>query len=132
MFREAVVAPAQGTTGLARLRRLAGAYVDHMGGTLFEGGSFFAAALHEFDGRPGAVRDRLHAQVTSWEREIRGAFDEARSGKELVVGADADRFVFLLAGIGLSLNLQAQIGERERALTTARAAVQDLLASLAR
>jgi AcrR family transcriptional regulator len=132
MFREAVVAPAQGTTGLARLRRLAGAYVEHMGGTLFDGGSFFAAALHEFDGRPGAVRDRLHTQVTGWEHELRAAFDEARAAKELVASADVERFVFSLTGIGLSLNLQAQTGERERAMSTAHAALQDLLASLAR
>jgi AcrR family transcriptional regulator len=132
MFREAVVLPADGSAGLQRLRRLAAAYVEHMGGTLFQGGSFFAAALHEFDGRPGAVRDRLHEQVKGWERELRSAFDEARAARELASAADVERFAFALTGIGLTLNLLAQMGDRERALTTARTALQDLLASLSR
>ena len=130
MFREAVVTPAHGTTGVAQLRSLAAAYVDHMGGMLFDSGTFFAAESHEFDGRPGAVRDRLHTQVTAWERELGSAFDEAARG-EVARRRRRRRPLRLLVGrIGLSSNLQAQVGERERAVTTARALLNDLLASL--
>jgi AcrR family transcriptional regulator len=132
MFREAVVVPAQALRGVARVRGLATNYVEHMGGALFEGGSFFAAAQHEFDGRPGLVRDRLHAQQRVWEHELRRSFEEARAQKELGASVDVDRFLFALSGIGLVLNLRAQAGDRERALGHARSALVDLLAALAR
>jgi hypothetical protein len=91
MFRSVVVEPAAGLVGFARTKALISAYVAYAGGTLFQGGCFFAAAVHEFDGRPGAVRDRLVAFLANWNREVREATDQARERKELPAGTDADQ-----------------------------------------
>jgi AcrR family transcriptional regulator len=133
LFRAAVLDRAGATSGLARVQTLARAYVDYMSGDVFEGGCFFAAALHEFDSRPGIVRDRLLRHVDEWHSTVRESLEGARTRGELAADVDADGFVFALEGVGLAVNLQARDAERRpRARTLARAAVDGLLAGIAR
>jgi len=121
MFRIAVIDPMASATGLQRLVGLIDGYVDYMGGTLFQGGCFFAAAVHEFDGRPGAVRDRLTEFLATWNGELRDAVEQAHKDGQ-IMQADPEQVIFWATGIGLALNWNAQMGDREKSLAVAKTA----------
>jgi len=127
MFRSVVVEPASQLQGFARLESMITGYVEYAGGRLFQGGCFFAAAVHEFDGRPGAVRDRLSAFLASWNRDLKAAVQDAFDRKEIIANADLDGVVFWATGVALSLNWNAQMGDRDGALAHGRKAVADFL-----
>ena len=123
MFRSVVTDAAAGSTGLVRLAKLIDGYVEYMGGTLFQGGCFFAAAVHEFDGRPGAVRDRLAEFLDAWNGELRDAVEQAHKDGQ-IMQVDPEQVIFWATGIGLALNWNAQMGDREKALQVARSAAR--------
>jgi len=127
MFRSVVVEPASQLQGFARLESMITGYVEYAGGGLFQGGCFFAAAVHEFDGRPGAVRDRLSAFLASWNRDLKAAVQDAFDRKEIIANVDLDGVVFWATGVALSLNWNAQMGDRDSALAHGRKAVADFL-----
>ena len=127
MFRAAVIEPANDKKGFERFKALMTNYVDYAGGTMFQGGCFFAAAIHEFDGRPGAVRDRLATFLAMWNRELKNAVDDAKVRKEVPADTDSDGVVFWATGVGLSLNWNAQMGDREKSLQMGKDAVARFL-----
>lgn len=127
MFRAAVIEPANDKKGFERFKSLMTNYVDYAGGTMFQGGCFFAAAIHEFDGRPGAVRDRLATFLAMWNRELKNAVDDAKARKEIPADSDAEGIVFWATGVGLSLNWNAQMGDRAKSLAMGKDAVARFL-----
>lgn len=105
IFLDTVVRPSREVPpGRQRLEALLVAYVDYCARGPFEGGCFFAAAAHEFDGRPGLVRDRVSAFFDTWNTQLKQAVAEA------VGPADADLLVFQINSIGLGVNFTSQLG----------------------
>lgn len=128
-FFAAVIAPLDGTSGGERLTKIVERYVDLSARGLFDGGCFFAAAAHEFDGRVGPVRDRVVSFFDTWHTELRCAIDGAKKTGEVAESFDADAFVFAVQGIGFSTNLTRQLlGSLEGAQHCAAVAVKALLA----
>jgi AcrR family transcriptional regulator len=121
-FVAEVVTPAlEQPAGSRRLRALAEGYLDYLEREVFAGGCFLAAAAHEFDGRPGAVRDATRDALQRWvsllEREARSAH------------LPEPAFVaFELQAIGLGANLSFQLLDDRTALRRARRAVRRVLA----
>jgi AcrR family transcriptional regulator len=130
MFRAVVLSPLEGKQGLERLTGLIDRYVDYMGGTLFQGGCFFAAAVHEFDGRPGLVRDRLGEFLRMWNDEVRQATVQAKAAKEVHATVDPEQVVFWATGIGLALNWNAQMGDRASSMAITKTAVRNFVKAL--
>ena len=105
IFLDTVVRPSrEAPPGRQRLEALLTAYVDYCARGPFEGGCFFAAAAHEFDGRPGPVRDRVSAFFSTWNTQLKQAAAEAFGQ------ADGDQIVFEVNAIGLGVNFTSQIG----------------------
>ncbi len=129
IFFDAVVRPAQQLpAGFERLEVLVEGYVDYCSRTPFQGGCFFSAAAHEFDGRPGPVRDRVIAFYESWNSQVRLTAQEAAQRGALREGLDLDNVLFELHGVGLAANFTAQLGGgSERARLQGRAAARGLL-----
>lgn len=130
MFCARVIQSAAGAVGFARLSRLIEAYADYAGGTLFQGGCFFAAAVHEFDGRPGLVRDRLSRFLAMWYLEIEQAVNEAVARGEVSHDTDGEAVAFWSIGVGLSLNCNVQMGNRDKAIALGKKAVADFLSHI--
>ncbi|MDP2343696.1 MAG: TetR/AcrR family transcriptional regulator [Deltaproteobacteria bacterium] len=127
MFRVAVIDQAAGKVGFERLTVLVQSYCDYAVGTLFQGGCFFAAAVHEFDGRPGLVRDRLSVFLAMWNREIKDAVEAAQQRNEMITSTTGAAIAFWVAGVGLSLNWNAQMGNREEAIMLGKDQVANFL-----
>lgn len=126
IFVESVIRPAKDAApGKARLEALLAAYIDYASGGPFEGGCFFAAAAHEFDGRPGPVRDRIAAFFTMWNGQLKASILEA------FPQAEADLVVFEVNGLGFGVNFTSQIGlGPETARRMGKEAMRQLVARL--
>jgi AcrR family transcriptional regulator len=124
VFREHVWEPAAAVEpGLERLRALMDAWLDYLGRPVFPGGCFVNAALHEFDGRPGPIRDAVrdvNAQgFAMLEHTIRGA---VKAG-ELPQDTDVPLVAFELQAIATEANAQFQITGSRDVFELARRAV---------
>lgn len=129
IFFDTVVRPAQASpAGLERLATLLGFYMDYCYRGPFEGGCFFAAAAHEFDGRPGPVRDRVALFYDNWNRQLRAAAQEAAQKGHLKPDTDIEALVFQVCGLGFAANFAAQLqGGTEKARQQAGEAVKSVL-----
>lgn len=131
IFFADVVLPALETgPGLLRLRTLAERWVDYVPRS-WDGGCLLASLGHEFDGRDGPVKDRLQAFVNRLRHAVVTAAEDAvrRGDIRDVAGDDV---MFSLFGIVLSLNLQTQMGDRDRAALEAQRALAWYLGDLAK
>jgi len=120
-FVREVVEPARDAEdGAPRLRALCDGYLDHLERGVFAGGCFWAAASIEFDGRPGAVRDRVRSAVAAWLAEL-----ERQAG---IAGVDDPRLVaFELQALVQAANSNFQLFGDRTAFRLAREAVERLV-----
>src|SRR5688500_9661779 len=67
-FRETVLEPARlaAPRGLRRIVALLDAWIAYSRDRVFPGGCFFAAAVADFDSKPGPVRDAIARAYESW------------------------------------------------------------------
>lgn len=113
--------------GLARLRALVRAWLDHLEAVPYRGGCFFASVGLDLAARPGPVRDDV-ARQTAW---LVGRLDEqarlaARLG-ELAEEAAPELLVFQLHALAQEANLRRQLLDDADAFETARLAVDEVL-----
>lgn len=109
IFRQLVIEPARDQSGIVRLGTLIRCYADYCANGPFDGGCFFSAAAHEFDGRPGQVRDRLVAFADAWCGELRSAARDAAQRGELAPGVDPAMVAFEVLALGLGGNFYSQL-----------------------
>jgi AcrR family transcriptional regulator len=101
---EVVVPLGEHESGPERLRALCDNYLGYMERQVFPGGCFWASVTHEFDNRPGPVRDLLRERMEAWlkalEAEARGAgFDDpAQIAFEVHSAAQGANSAFQLLG----------------------------------
>jgi AcrR family transcriptional regulator len=133
IFFDAVVRPAhEQPPGIDRLALLVDGYAAYCARGPFEGGCFFAAAAHEFDGRPGQVRNRVIAYFDTWATVLRTAAIEAGQRAQLREGIDVEELIFEVQAIGLAANVTAQIGGGvERAKLLSKEAARSLVERIA-
>lgn len=122
LFEEEVLGPALAEpAGLARVRALAGRFLEHVGRGTFPGGCFFASVGAEVDSRPGPLRDRIAAIQRDWLALMQRAIGEAQAAGQLDAGADAAQVAFevnaMLAGAHAAYLLQGQPAVLGRART---------------
>jgi AcrR family transcriptional regulator len=124
IFIATVIAPAnEAAEGAPRLRALCDRYLDHLEREVFPGGCFLAQAGHEFDGRPGPVRDALGSALSAWLSLLQGQAEVA--GAE-----DPARLAFELHSIGLGANTGFQLLGDRRVFAFARDSVDERLSAL--
>ena len=129
IFRQLVIEPAGNQNGMPRLGTLIRAYAEYCANGPFDGGCFFAAAAHEFDGRPGPVRDRLVAFADAWCGEVRSAARDAAQRGELAPGVDPATVAFEVLALGLGGNFYSQLlVGRPAAAQLAREAANSMVA----
>jgi len=99
-FRREVLAPADGLTGLHRLRRLYAGFLAWM-----ERGCPLAAATLADGGLSEPLRSRAADGLASWRRILRDAIADAARCGEVADAVDADQVSFELTGAALVYRL---------------------------
>ena len=121
IFHASVVAPLAGLTpGAARLARLIDRWIGYLADCPFPGGCFVTAASSELDGRPGPLRDRLHAAVVEWRTFLATEILAAGTARW-----PADEVVTVLIGISMATNQEIQLLDDPTAADRGRAAMRD-------
>jgi AcrR family transcriptional regulator len=123
-FADAVIVPAlDAPEGAARLRAMAGTYLDHL--DLYAGGCFWGATSAEYDDRPGPVRDAIAATLDAWTGEL--------TLQARIAGvSEPERFAFELYSIVMGANSRFRLSGDERVFEYARSALSRLEAELPR
>jgi AcrR family transcriptional regulator len=91
------------------------------------GGCFFSNAYHEFDARPGPVRDAIAAQKRRWMAAIVHHVKVAAERGQLRAGTDPDQLAFELDAVGSMANSLWQLENDEKAFGRALTAIQTRL-----
>ena len=121
IFIREVVEPALSQPdGAARLRAYCDAWVGYLEREVFSGGCFFAAASAEFDGRPGAVRDKLRDQQ-------RALLDELARQARTAGAADPEQLAFEVHALVQGANACYQLFDDADAFARARRAIDRLI-----
>jgi AcrR family transcriptional regulator len=127
IFIDEVIWGSRAGSGIGRLLCLTDAWLSYMQGGVFRGGCFFAAASTEFDGRPGAVRDRIASVMGEWLLALEAAIQDAQDAGELPSELDSEQLAFEINSIGMGANWTHQLYGDERAFDRARTAIRDRL-----
>ena len=130
VFSERVLGAAEkAEAGLPSLYAVLDAWIGCQ--DLFDGGCFFAAVSHEFDGRPGPVRDALRDGLQRGLQVVAEQLRLAVRLGELAPDTDIDQLVFELHGAVLESNFICQLLGDPKAHDRARRAIRDRVARAA-
>src|SRR3954470_14479843 len=102
-FIEDVVVPAlKEPRGEPRVRMLFDRYLTWVHGNGRRGSCFFMALTHEYDDRPGPIRDLLVQSQSDWYDTIARAARTAVEAKHFRADLDLDQFAYEFVGIGMA------------------------------
>jgi AcrR family transcriptional regulator len=111
LFGELVLRPAIAEAkGLGRLRAIVRRWLDWSGGGAeLKGGCVVLAAFHEFDDRPGPVRDEVLLIAETLRQTLRRAIGQAVGSGELPGDLDVEQFSFELFGLVMASHLHVRL-----------------------
>ncbi|MFD2474494.1 TetR family transcriptional regulator C-terminal domain-containing protein [Amycolatopsis silviterrae] len=113
--------------GLRRLRAVCANSVGYLEEPLLPGGCLMTAALTEYDGRPGRVRDAVAEVWSRWREQLRADLTAAVENGELPAGFDVEQALFEIIAAGLALNAAMQLQHDRTAAGRARRAIERAL-----
>jgi AcrR family transcriptional regulator len=130
IFTEDVWEPAKTKPrGLARLRAISDAWIEHVTHSPFPGGCFMCTVATEWDAREGQLHDEIRESWHLWLRVLAREAANARDQGELPADADPQQIAFELNAVAMALNQSLQLFGDRRAPARARRAVARILAT---
>lgn len=123
VIKPALAVPA----GLARLKKLCESFISYVERGVFPGGCFFAAAMAEFDARPGPIRDRIARAQQEWMATLERSVGEAQRLGELRNDVDPAQLAFELESVLVTANWYFHLFGDRGQLGRARTGLQRLL-----
>lgn len=93
--------------GLARLESMFRLWVKRVSVEIDSGCIYISGAV-EYDDRPGAMREKLAAMVSTWQGSLRRAAAMAVACGDLCADVDPDQLVFEMYGLILALHHDAR------------------------
>lgn len=113
--------------GIVQLVALLESWLRYFRDDVFAGGCFFSNAYHEFDSRPGPVRDAIAAQKRRWMNALIHHANVAARRGQLRSGTDTEQLAFELDAVGSMANSIWQLESDERAFGRAQTAIRSRL-----
>lgn len=127
-IRDVVMPALQQARGEARVKMLFDRYLAWIRGENSRGSCFFMALTHEYDDRPGPVRDLLVQSQRDWYGTIARAAHIAVEEGHFRADLDVDQFAYELVGIGMAFQQTHKLLEDPRAEERSRGAFSALVA----
>jgi AcrR family transcriptional regulator len=132
IFEEEVWLPvAELEPGVVRLAALMDSWLEYFRRGVFSGGCFFSNAHHEYDGRPGPVRDEIANQKQRWTQALVAHVRSAQKRGQLRPDVEAEQLAFELDAAGVLANSLWQLNRDEHAFDRASTAIRNRLAASA-
>jgi AcrR family transcriptional regulator len=117
--------------GLVQLAALMESWLRYFREGVFRGGCFFSNAYHEYDSRPGPIRDEIAAQKRRWMNAIVRHVRRAQELRQLRPEIEPEQVAFELDAAGALANSLWQLERDERAFDRAHVAMRGRLESAA-
>jgi AcrR family transcriptional regulator len=130
IFIEQVIWGSRADSGIGRLLVLTNAWLEYMESEVFRGGCFFAAASHEWDSRPGPVRDRIASMMGEWLLALEATIQDAQDSGELSTDLESNQLAFEINSLGMGANWAFQLYRDQGAFARARMAIAQRVAGL--
>ncbi|GAB2578032.1 TetR family transcriptional regulator [Paractinoplanes abujensis] len=131
-WTDEVIRPAlQEPRGVRRLWALHDRRLDFYRAAILPGRCFFANAHFEFNARPGAVHDRLAAELREWMGFLTGLAADAVATGELRADTDPGDLAYETEALGVCAVMQAPVLGPEATFRHARRALLDRLRAAA-
>jgi AcrR family transcriptional regulator len=128
LFEEEVWHPvSDAEPGLVQLAALMESWLRYLREPGTSGGCFFSNAYHEFDARPGPVRDAIAAQKRRWMAAIVHHVKVAAQRSQLKPATDPEQLAFELDAVGAMANSLWQLEHDEKAFGRAQTAIRTRL-----
>jgi len=128
LFEERVWQPvADVDPGIVQLVKLTDSWLRYFRDPISSGGCFFSNAYHEFDARPGPVRDAIAAQKRRWMAALVYHARAAEKRGQLKAGTDPEQIAFELDAVGSLANSLWQLERDEKAFGRAQTAIRSRL-----
>jgi AcrR family transcriptional regulator len=125
LFAETVWQPvAELDPGVVQLVALMESWLRYFREPVFSGGCFFSNAYHEFDARPGPVRDAIVVEKRRWMAALVHHAKTARTRGQLKAGTDPEQLAFELDAVGSLANSLWQLERDEKAFGRAQTAIR--------
>jgi AcrR family transcriptional regulator len=132
IFEEEVWLPvAESEPGVVRRVALMDSWLAYFRRGVFSGGCFFSNAHHEFDSRPGPVRDEIAKQKRRWTDAIVAHVRAAQKRGQLRSDIEPEQLAFELDAAGVLANSLWQLNRDERGFDRASTAIRNRLAASA-
>jgi hypothetical protein len=120
VIRPALDAPA----GLGRLCALCSRWLSYSRRRVFPGGCFFFAAMAEFDGRSGPVRDVLAEASRAWNGLVADQIARAAELGELARDTDPEQLAFELIALLEAANAMSVLHREDKPYRRAELAIR--------
>jgi AcrR family transcriptional regulator len=128
LFEEHVWLPvADADPGIVQLAALMESWLRYFRDDTFSGGCFFSNAYHEFDSRPGPVRDEIAAQKRRWMAAVVYHAGVAARLGQLKPGTDVEQLAFEIDAVGAMANSRWQLERDPEAFGRAQTAIRNRL-----
>jgi AcrR family transcriptional regulator len=132
IFEEEVWLPvADSEPGVVRLVALMDSWLAYFRRGVFSGGCFFSNAHHEYDSRPGPIRDEIAKQKQRWTNAIVAHVRSAQKRGQLRSDVEPEQLAFELDAAGVLANSLWQLNRDERGFDRASTAIRNRLAASA-
>jgi AcrR family transcriptional regulator len=128
IFENAVIAKIpEAMRGLARIRALSEAFLEHLAERVFPGGCFFAAVAVQLAPHPGRARDRVMQLNWAWGGQFARALGEARDDGELPPEVDLEQLAFEITAMLFRANFAWVLSANRQTLEQARIGLTHVL-----
>ncbi len=127
-FTEEVWEPvADRAEGLPRLRAAMDAWLSFLERDVYPGGCFLTAAAHEFDDRPGPIRDVLAAAWRQWHAVLMRDVALAQRAGDLPGSREPAQVTFVLHAVVTQANFTRRLLDDDTAIDRARTEIDAVL-----
>lgn len=113
--------------GEPRVRAFFDGYLDWIKNSLPNGGCIYMALSHEYDDRPGPVRDKLVANQLDYYDTLARIVQTAIDSGDFRADLDPQKFVFDFVGIKMAYQHRSKFLEIEKTYEYARDAFESLI-----